>query len=136
VVAWDVADRKKPVIAADLVSRACLKERYCCAESFAESKGRQQTLILHADNAIHSCRLLEELRAATLEVRLEELGVLRSFARPRVSNNNPYNELLFRTAKYRHNSPGAPFRAWRRPTPRWRHSWTGSTTGTATAGSG
>ena len=47
--------------------------------------------------ATRSHRLLEELRAATLEVRLEELGVLQSFSRPRVSNDNPYSESLFRT---------------------------------------
>jgi putative transposase len=29
------------------------------------------------------------MRSATLEVRLEELGVLRSFSRPRGSNDNP-----------------------------------------------
>jgi transposase InsO family protein len=39
-----------------------------------------------------SRRLLEELRAATLESRLEELGVLRSFSRPRVSNDNSYSK--------------------------------------------
>ena len=42
VVAWDVAERKDPFIAADLVSRACFRERI--------SKGRLQPLILHADN--------------------------------------------------------------------------------------
>jgi len=42
VVAWDVADREDAQIAADLVSRACLRERIC--------KGRTQPLILHADN--------------------------------------------------------------------------------------
>ena len=42
VVAWDVAEREDPAVAADLVSRACLRERI--------SKGRQQPLILHADN--------------------------------------------------------------------------------------
>jgi len=42
VVAWDVADREEAQIAADLVSRACLRERI--------SKGRPQPLILHADN--------------------------------------------------------------------------------------
>ena len=41
------------------------------------------------------------MRGATLEVRLEELGVFRSFSRPRVSNDNPYSETLFRTVKYR-----------------------------------
>lgn len=45
-----------------------------------------------------SRRLLEELRAATLESRLDELGVLRSISCPRVSNDNPYSESLFHTA--------------------------------------
>ena len=49
------------------------------------------------------------MRAATLEVRLEELGVLRSFSRPRVSNDNPYSESLFRTIKYRPDYPSKPF---------------------------
>jgi hypothetical protein len=56
-----------------------------------------------------SRRLLEELRAATLESRLEGLGVLRSFSRPRVSNDNPYSESLFRTMKYRPDYPRRPF---------------------------
>jgi len=79
VVAWDVAEGEEAQIAADLVSRACLRERI--------SKGRRQPLILHADNS-------NAMRAATLESRLEELGVLRSFSRPRVSNDNPYSESL------------------------------------------
>ena len=49
------------------------------------------------------------MRAATLESRLEELGVLRSFSRPRVSNDNPYSESLFRTVKYRPDYPNRPF---------------------------
>jgi putative transposase len=84
VVAWDVAEREDPTIGADLVSRACLRERI--------SRGHKQPLILHADNG-------NAMRAAMLESRLEELGVLRSFSRPRVSNDNPYSESLFRKAK-------------------------------------
>jgi transposase InsO family protein len=49
------------------------------------------------------------LRAATLESRLEELDVLRSFSRPRVSNDNPYSESLFHTLKYRPDYPSRPF---------------------------
>ncbi len=94
VVAWDVAEREDPAIAADLVSRACIRERI--------SKGRLQPLVLHADNG-------NAMRAATLEARLEELGVLRSFSRPRVSNDNPYSESLFRTVKYRPDYPSRPF---------------------------
>ena len=94
VVTWDVAEREDPAIAEDLVSRACLRERI--------NKGRRQPLILHADNG-------NAMRAATLESRLEELGVLRSFSRPRGSNDNPYSESLFRTAKYRPDYPSRPF---------------------------
>jgi putative transposase len=68
VVAWDVAEREDPAIAADLVSRTCLLERI--------SKGRSQPLILHADNG-------NALRTTAQESRLEELGMLRSFSRPR-----------------------------------------------------
>ena len=74
IVAWDVAEREDAQIAAELVSRACLQERI--------SRPRPQPLILHADNG-------NAMRAATLESRLEELGVLRSFSRSRVSNDNP-----------------------------------------------
>jgi putative transposase len=56
-----------------------------------------------------SRRLLAELRGATLESRLEEMGVLRSFSRPRVSNDNPYSESLFRTLKNRPDYPSRPF---------------------------
>ena len=35
--------------------------------------------------------------------------VLRSFSRPRVSNDNPYSESLFRTVKYRPEYPRKPF---------------------------
>jgi transposase InsO family protein len=37
------------------------------------------------------------------------MGVLRSFSRPRVSNDNPYSESLFRTVKYRPDYPSRPF---------------------------
>ncbi len=96
VVAWDVAEREDAQIAADLVSRACLRERI--------SNGRSHPLIVHADNG-------NAMRAATLESRLKELGVLRSFSRPRVSNDNLYSESLFRTVKYRPDYPQRPFRS-------------------------
>ncbi len=96
VVAWDVAEREDAQIAAGLVSRACLRERI--------SKGRPQPQILHAVNG-------NAMRAAKLETRLEELGVLRSFSRPRVSNDNPYSEALFRTVKYRPDYPSWQYRS-------------------------
>lgn len=58
MVAWDVAELEDQAIAADLVSRAWLRERI--------RKGAPATVILHADNG-------NAIRAATLESRLEDL---------------------------------------------------------------
>jgi putative transposase len=84
VVACDLADREYPATAIDLVSRTCLRERI--------SKRRRQALILHADNG-------NAMRVVTMESRLGELGVLRAFSRPRLSNDIPYSESQSRTAK-------------------------------------
>ncbi len=94
VVAWDVAEREGAQIAADLDTRACLRERISCR--------RPQPLILHADKG-------NAIRAVTLESRLEELGVLRSFSRPRDSNDYPFSESLFHTVKYLPDYPRRPF---------------------------
>ena len=40
---------------------------------------------------------------------LRWLGIVPSFSRPRVSNDNPYSEALFRTVKYRPEYPNKPF---------------------------
>ena len=75
---------RRSYISGDLISRACLRE---CMGLW-----RPQPLMLHAYNG-------KAMRAATLESRLEELGLLRSFSRPRVSNDNPFSESLSRTLK-------------------------------------
>jgi putative transposase len=64
---------------------------------------------------------------------LGELGVERSYSRPRVSNDNPFSESHFRTAKYQPDYPGcfrdlAHARAWCDDFFRWyndRHHHTG-----------
>ncbi len=40
---------------------------------------------------------------------LQELGVMPSFSRPSVSNDNPYSESIFRTLKYRPEYPESAF---------------------------
>lgn len=55
-------------------------------------------LVLHSDNG-------SPMKAATFLATLEKLGVQSSFSRPRVSNDNPYSESLFRTLKYRPKYP-------------------------------
>ena len=121
VVASDGAELEDPAIAPDLMSWVCLRERI--------SRARKQPLIIRADNG-------NAMRAATLESRLEELGLLRSFSRPRVSNDNPYSESLFRTAKYLPDYPRRPFATRARPASGWCRLSTGTVTFTSTAGSG
>lgn len=68
-------------------------------------------LVLHADNG-------GPMKGATMVVTLERLGVLASYSRPSVSNDNAYSESLFRTLKYCPAYPTQPFadraaaRAW------------------------
>lgn len=59
-------------------------------------------LVLHSDNG-------SPMKAATFLATLEKLGVQSSFSRPRVSNDNPYSEALFKTMKYR---PQYPFKGF------------------------
>jgi len=59
-------------------------------------------VVLHSDNG-------SAMKGATMLATLEKLGVVPSFSRPRVSNDNPFAELLFRTCKYRPNYPRKPF---------------------------
>ena len=83
-------------------------------------------LVLHADNG-------SPMKGATMKVTMERLGVIASFSRPRVSNDNPFSEALFRTCKYTPRWPTRGFatideaRAWVQSFVRWynlehRHS--------------
>jgi transposase InsO family protein len=81
IVAWDVEEKEDPEIAAKLLLRACFRDRI--------SHRRLQPLILHAYNG-------HAMRAATLEARMEKFGILCSFSRPRVSNDNPCSESLLK----------------------------------------
>jgi hypothetical protein len=49
------------------------------------------------------------MKSHTLKTKLETLGVMASYSRPRVSNDNPYSESLFKTFKYRPNYPQEGF---------------------------
>jgi putative transposase len=49
------------------------------------------------------------MKGATMLATLQELGVMHSFSRPAVSNDNPYSESLFRTLKYRPQYPNRGF---------------------------
>ena len=59
-------------------------------------------LVLHSDNG-------GPMKGSTMLATLHRLGVVPSFSRPSVSNDNPYSESLFRTMKYRPEYPSKPF---------------------------
>ena len=48
-------------------------------------------------------------KGATMLATLQRLGVVPSFSRPRVSDDNPYSESLFKTLKYCPDYPSLPF---------------------------
>ena len=49
------------------------------------------------------------MKGATMKVTLEKLGIIASYSRPRVNNDNPFSEALFRTCKYRPDWPSKGF---------------------------
>jgi len=100
VVGWRVEDHESSELAAQLAVDICE------AEGVLPGQVR-----LHSDNG-------GPMKGATMLATLQQLGVIPSFSRPSVSNDNPYSESLFRTAKYRPQYPRRPFedleeaRAW------------------------
>ena len=49
------------------------------------------------------------MKGSTMLATLQRLGVVPSFSRPSVSDDNPFSEALFRTMKYRPEYPSGPF---------------------------
>lgn len=90
IVGWTVRESESGDYAALLIETACR----------AEGVGRDE-LTLHADNG-------GPMKASTLCAKLDLLSVRTSYSRPRVSNDNPYSESLFRTVKYRPEYPRGP----------------------------
>jgi putative transposase len=91
IVGWEVYEYESAELASHVLQRAYL------AEGIAG-----HDLILHSDNGA-------AMKAATMLATLQRLGVVPSFSRPGVSNDNPYSEALFRTLKYRPSYPSRPF---------------------------
>jgi len=101
IVGWEVHEDESAEHAATLIRKACLSEGVRCESS----------LVLHSDNG-------GPMKGATMLSTLQRLGVVPSFSRPSVSDDNPYSESLFRTLKYTPAYPSKPFasveeaRAW------------------------
>lgn len=91
IVASEVHESESAELAARLLTRGCLREGIM---------GRP--LVLHSDNG-------SAMKGATMLATMQNLGVVPSFSRPRVSNDNAHAETLFRTAKYCPLWPERPF---------------------------
>ena len=89
IVAWMLAHRESGNLARDLF-----------AQAYDQQGVEPGQLIVHADRgSAPTAKTLGQLHA--------DLGIERSFSRPRVSNDNPFSESAFKTLKY---TPGYPDR--------------------------
>ena len=91
IVGWTVQEEENGAHACTLIRLAALREGISAGD-----------LILHSDNG-------GPMKGATMLATLQWLGIVPSFSRPKVSDDNPYSESLFRTMKYRPAYPEKPF---------------------------
>jgi putative transposase len=100
IVGAEVHDVEDDAIAARMIERCCLAQGVC-----------PDQLVLHSDNG-------GAMKGNTMLAKLQQLGVMPSFSRPRVSDDNPFAESVMRTVKYCPAYPDHPFadlaaaRAW------------------------
>ncbi len=91
VVGWQVYDEESADLGAEVIRDICKREQV-----------KPQQVVLHSDNG-------NPMKGATMLATLQGLGVMPSFSRPSVSNDNPYSESLFKTLKYRPSYPDQAF---------------------------
>lgn len=91
IVGYEVHDKECGEQAAQLLQRSKLREQ--CV---------MKPMVLHSDNGA-------PMKSQTMKAKMEELGVVPSYSRPRTSNDNAYPEALFRTLKYRPCWPSSGF---------------------------
>jgi transposase InsO family protein len=49
------------------------------------------------------------MKSYAMLAKLHQLGIMTSFSRPKISNDSPYSESLFKTAKYHCSYLSKPF---------------------------
>ena len=91
IVGWQVYQEESAELAGEVIRDICRQEGI----------GPHQ-VVLHSDNGM-------SMKGATMLATLQALGVMPSFSRAAVSNDNPYSESLFRTLKYRPDYPTTRF---------------------------
>jgi transposase InsO family protein len=91
IVGWRVHECESMEYSSQLVEEICLREGIL-----------EDQVVLHSDNG-------GAMKGATMLATLQRLGIVPSFSRPRVSDDNPYSESLFKTLKYCPQYPSKPF---------------------------
>lgn len=91
IMAATVFEEESMELSARLFTRTCFTH---CVDP--------EGLVLHSDNG-------GPMKGSTMLATLQKLGVVPSFSRPKVSDDNPYSESLFRTMKYRPEYPSQAF---------------------------
>jgi transposase InsO family protein len=91
IVGWSVHETEDSEHASAVLQTACLAEQIV-----------KEQLTLHSDNG-------SPMKGSIMLAKMQDLGVMSSFSRPSVSNDNPFSESLFRTCKYRPDYPEKPF---------------------------
>jgi putative transposase len=91
IVGWAVHEEESMDLSARLIDETAT--RLGCDRS---------GLVLHSDNG-------GPMKGSTMLATLQRLGIVESFSRPHVSDDNPYSEALFRTLKYRPSYPRGAF---------------------------
>ena len=92
VVGWQVYESESSALAGEVMRDICARENIA-----------PNQLVLHSDNG-------SPMKGATMLATLQTLGVMPSFSRPAVSNDNPYAESFFKTLKYCPAYPQHPFK--------------------------
>jgi transposase InsO family protein len=91
VVGYEVHENECMIKSSNLIEEICKKEKI-----------EKDQVTLHSDNG-------GAMKGATMLATLQRLGIIPSFSRPRVSDDNPFSESLFKTAKYCPSYPDRPF---------------------------
>jgi len=92
IVGWEVYENESSEQAADVLRKTRIKE----------SLPINHELVLHSDNG-------GPMKGATMLSTMQKMGIVPSFSRPSVSNDNPFSESLFKTLKYVPVYPTKPF---------------------------
>lgn len=92
IVGWEVYENESSEQAADVLRKT----------RFSEALPINYEIVLHSDNG-------SPMKGATMLATMQKLGIMPSFSRPSVSNDNPFSEALFKTLKYVPTYPSKPF---------------------------